>query len=544
MLPRMALPKLYPGTTWTATFDITSDLVSSADLTSGKVNFIVGTLGGDVDPWQWDSGTPQVSVNAAAKRVTVQLTTTDTTPMVGTHWACQLRVVVGTIVRLTIDGTIHVAKTLPSRAAQGWEPEVPVNPVMSSATIRSYYDGDNGVVETSGKVSAWNDLGPDAKNFTQNLTQYRMTPYKNWRNGRHGVWSNGVDSGLSASPANIAAPVTLYVVTEWPDPTTGAQKALIQANSNNFQIAQMAGASVGLGTPVYQQQAAIYGGSLLSLPGHAPSAGTPCIIRAVFNGTNSSLRITMHDGFTRTITGDAGSGFYGGSATLNGWFAANWGKAIASQYFYAGVPSDADDTRFMSDLCDKYNIVPKTYQTPVVSCVGNSYTRGDSGPFSIPTQLQKYLGNAARCDNWGHAAYTTPMLTALLATEGVTSLVDTACCMYLWEGGNDLLGAQTPAQAWQHYVDFVVEARNLGWTKPIVCCTLFPRADVSQGNIDSFNALMEANFRTAGFSACDIGMKSDPALQVPGQVDGIHPTYFQNDVAAQRLANMIRTMVL
>lgn len=422
------------------------------------------------------------------------------------------------------------------------------NPSIGSATLRSYYDADTGVTNVSGKASVWTDQGPAADTFTNGVAANRLTILSNWRNGHTALYSAPTtDAGFAIAVDTIAQPYTIYMVVEWAAPgATGQQRPLLMANSNSVQIGQVATPTSGLGQTQYIQQPYMYaGGTSLTYTAGGPSPGTPCIIRAVFNGTSSTLRITVNGGQTLTASGGSpGSASYGGVASIGVIGSNNWFGKIATIAVYSGTPSTDDDSYIMGALGSKYAIRPAPYRVPVVSCVGNSLTFGsgltDGG--NVPSFLQRALGNAARCDNWGHSAYATPALTALLATEGMTSLTATPCVMYLWEGGNDLLGV-TPAQAWADYVTFLSAARSLGWYQPIIINTIGYRGDLANWKIDEFNALMVANWESAGFDACITNFGTNPALQFPGQTDQVHYTYQQNVVIAQMWADAIQALL-
>ncbi len=428
------------------------------------------------------------------------------------------------------------------------KPAAAFNPAVGSATLKSYYDADTGVTNVSGKASVWADQGPAADNFNQFTAGNRLTILSNWRNGHAALYSAPTtDAGMSATVDTIAQPLAIYAVTEWASPgTTGQQRPFIKANGDVLQFGQVANATVGAGQAQYIQLGYMYSGTTqVNMTTSPPAPGTPCIVRMALNGSSSVLRVTPNGGVEASVTGNAGATGYGGVSSIGLLGNNNWQGKIASIIIYSGIPDATDDAYIMNALGSKYAIRLAPYRLPVVSCVGNSLTFGagltDLG--NVPNYLQRSLGGSARCDNWGHAAYTTPQLTALLPTEGLTSLVGTPCVMYLWEGGNDLLSGSSPTLAWTHYLDFLATARLGGWYQPIIINTIGPRGDVAQWKIDEFNSLMLSSWEAAGFDGCLTGFGYNPVLQFPGNTDQVHYTYQQNVIIGQMWSDYIQALL-
>lgn len=419
---------------------------------------------------------------------------------------------------------------------------------VTSATLRSWYDADVGLTNVSGKASAWTDSGPNADNFLQNQAGDRPTIVSNWRNnhaawysldGSEGLFSFGVDAQ--------AQPLTLYFVAEWPDPPTvaGQTRRLLLSNSNTLQIFQAATPSNGgAGANIYTHMPSMYGGAQLNLAEHGPTPGTPCIIRAVFNGASSSLQVIPHGGRLMSVTGNVGAGTWGAVTYFSGNGDTQcWGGKIASGILYAGTPNATEDAQLKVWLGDRYNIQLAPRRTPVVSCVGNSLMRGDMGPASPPGQMQRLLGNAARCDNWGHSAYTTPMLTALLATEGTTGNPD---ALLLLEVGNHLLQGVTEAVAYAAVETFIDTARGLGCNVPIIVSAVSPRTDVEglyPGRIAAANALMAAGLPLKTNVYYEPGISTDSVMSPAAQADGIHWGHVQNLTAGTHWANKVTSVL-
>jgi hypothetical protein len=169
-----------------------------------------------------------------------------------------------------------------------------------------------------------------------------------------------------------------------------------------------------------------------------------------------------------------------------------------------------------------------------VACVGNSMTEGSALPSPAtqcwPAVMQASLGSGYRVDNWGHSAMTTPQLKALLPTEGMMSGDRyRPSVLILWEGHNDMApagGNQTPAQAYQHYVDFLDDARSQGWNGPILVATSPPSSTISPANFATFNALIYANAIADGFDGI-VDLAPVASLDPPS-IDGIHQGIAQN----------------
>lgn len=178
---------------------------------------------------------------------------------------------------------------------------------------------------------------------------------------------------------------------------------------------------------------------------------------------------------------------------------------------------------------------------------GNSLTYGtgasDRLVYSWPAQIVDLIADYA-VFNEGIAGETTPNLTAAISTAVIPHLADPSVAtnvLVIYEGGNDMqVGGSTPAEAWANIVAYISAARSAGWVGYIGTCTIGPRSNLAQASIDSFNALVRANWASAGFDfLSDFG--DDPALATP-IADGVHYNDAQYTVVARYFADSINAL--
>jgi hypothetical protein len=159
-----------------------------------------------------------------------------------------------------------------------------------------------------------------------------------------------------------------------------------------------------------------------------------------------------------------------------------------------------------------------------VTCDGNSITAGithTSGPSAYyPAQLSALnpIRSQFVASNLGISGQTTRMMNGLDggSAAGVDSkfVAGKKNILIAWEGTNTIdpaVAGRTGAQAAQDMADYVAArlTANPGWiiivmtTLPIIR-TAWSQAttDTINGNIDTANTLMKANFRTWGAKAC------------------------------------------
>lgn len=160
----------------------------------------------------------------------------------------------------------------------------------------------------------------------------------------------------------------------------------------------------------------------------------------------------------------------------------------------------------------------------------------DATATSYPPVLQGLLNASQSSHPWsfwtvtrkGFSGFETPELTANFVAEvhALKSASAKANVVLFSEVTNDIDGGASAADAIAHVLEYVAQARSLGWLVATLTCT--PRDNTTfQAKIDTVNAYLRANVSAVSdFPLIDVA--ANPLLVDPYNVtyytDGLHLT--------------------
>lgn len=155
---------------------------------------------------------------------------------------------------------------------------------------------------------------------------------------------------------------------------------------------------------------------------------------------------------------------------------------------------------------------------------GNSLTYGtgstDPATLSWPMQMDLSGITGETVTVYGHGGWETTRLTTKIATEVIPyQVINRTNVLILQEAGNDIYYNGDPVLAWANTVDYIAQARSLGWKGVVAICTLTQR-NVSSALLLAYNTLAREQYASAGFDYL-VDIADDPALANPS-FDGTH----------------------
>lgn len=177
--------------------------------------------------------------------------------------------------------------------------------------------------------------------------------------------------------------------------------------------------------------------------------------------------------------------------------------------------------------------------------VGDSLTDG-IGQTSWPSQAQALMLDATWIDAIGIPSAT---LSAVMASQ-MTNIANKYMpamrnVLVLWLGTNDFFYGATPAQVIERYWQFCDRVRRTGWY--IVACSMIPRGNVLQSNIDAFNQAHQQGWRNHASAAVYLhkirGLSSwNSTYWLPTEAEKTHLSSAGYGLVAKAISGAVRTI--
>lgn len=212
--------------------------------------------------------------------------------------------------------------------------------------LKLWLDADSQYITlNSGNVSSWADRSGEGNDLAQATAVNQPAPVAGWRNGRDAIQGASGDflSRATLTGGAIAQAFTVYIVCETSS-GTGTERICDGASSSRAIF----------GTTTVNQ---IYAGSFVGTTSKPSSS--PAIVRAVFDGSSSSIRIEPHGASVLSETS-----LSPGASSLNGFVtgalqggSSPWLGKYANFLVYSGTLSAGNDALVRSYLRTRYNIV-------------------------------------------------------------------------------------------------------------------------------------------------------------------------------------------
>lgn len=207
-----------------------------------------------------------------------------------------------------------------------------------STNLWAYYEADNGVTQSSGAVSQWNDLSGAGRHLVQATAGNKPTFSSNT------ISFDGTSDFLSVA-ATIAQQSTVYLVVKLN--STSADQALFGDAQNGYG---------SWGGAVNQFQALDnFGGGVVSSGGTYNNTTTYYLVRFRFNGASSLCQVNNTTAGTGTLgTGTIATPFMIGAISFGGSPAAYGAFTVKAMYIYQG--GAGDDTGLKTYTTTKWGL--------------------------------------------------------------------------------------------------------------------------------------------------------------------------------------------